>query len=344
MIVPFLTAATIGGGVAPNYFGNGSDGVLNTAGNVNFASSVDGDPVIKNYTSVTINSGHTVTTSNRCKALWIYCTGDVTINGTLSMTARGAAATGSNDVLKYSGTQSKVFKTFRMSASGGAGGNIALMVGSRTGITGTNGTASISGNTISITTGGGGSGGGPDTSQGPSYAGFGGSGSSYSGGPGGGGFVQRSLCSGQIDYVMDGSNHGGTGGSGKSLPAFIAGSGAGNPGGTGGIGVCSSGPSGNQAPSGTGGIIFIIAKGNVTIGSGGIISADGTVGGAYSFNGDGGGGSGGGAIVILRGGNYSNSGTIQSNGGAGGAGATGGGYGNGGVGGNGGIYITQIDR
>ena len=46
--------------------------------------SYDGDMVLKQYTSMTINSGDTVTTDQPCRGLFIYVTGDVTINGTLS--------------------------------------------------------------------------------------------------------------------------------------------------------------------------------------------------------------------------------------------------------------------
>ncbi|MCA0352291.1 MAG: hypothetical protein LCH85_09865 [Chloroflexi bacterium] len=47
---------------------------------------------MKQYTSLKINAGHTLTVANRCKGLVIYVHGDCTINGTLSMTARGANA------------------------------------------------------------------------------------------------------------------------------------------------------------------------------------------------------------------------------------------------------------
>ena len=54
--------------------------------------SYDGDMVVKQYNSVTINAGDTVTVDQPCRGLFIYCKGDMTINGTLSMSARGAAA------------------------------------------------------------------------------------------------------------------------------------------------------------------------------------------------------------------------------------------------------------
>ena len=60
------------------------------ASNTNLTSVLDGDVVVMNYQNLTINSGVTLTTSNRCRGLVIYCLGNCTINGTLSMTARGA--------------------------------------------------------------------------------------------------------------------------------------------------------------------------------------------------------------------------------------------------------------
>ena len=50
---------------AANYFGDDSDGALSTSGNVTYtvanASGYDGDMVLKQYTDLTINAGHTVT-------------------------------------------------------------------------------------------------------------------------------------------------------------------------------------------------------------------------------------------------------------------------------------------
>ena len=66
-----------------NFWGNGSDGALTTSGNISFGSVQDGDVVVKQFTNFTINAGHTVTTSNRCRGLVIYVNGDCTINGTL---------------------------------------------------------------------------------------------------------------------------------------------------------------------------------------------------------------------------------------------------------------------
>lgn len=80
-----------------NYFGNGSDGALNTTGNNSFTvqnknGSYDGDMVVKQYTSLTVNAGHTITPDQPCRGMIIYVKGDCIVNGKISMTGRGAAA------------------------------------------------------------------------------------------------------------------------------------------------------------------------------------------------------------------------------------------------------------
>lgn len=53
--------------------------------------SYDGGMVIKNYTSLNIAAGNTVSTDQPCRGMIIYVSGDCTISGTLTMTGRGAA-------------------------------------------------------------------------------------------------------------------------------------------------------------------------------------------------------------------------------------------------------------
>ena len=54
--------------------------------------SYDGDYVVKEYTSMIIDAGDTVTVDQPCRGLMILVQGDCTINGTLSMKQRGAKA------------------------------------------------------------------------------------------------------------------------------------------------------------------------------------------------------------------------------------------------------------
>ena len=116
-----------------NYFGNSSDGDLSTVGNVNLASVLDGAAFIANYKNLTINTGHKLTVTNRCKGLFLYNSGDCVINGEMSMTARGVAAAGQDmNFSKLSNTASNwLQESFLRSigillpangASGGIGG------------------------------------------------------------------------------------------------------------------------------------------------------------------------------------------------------------------------------
>ena len=110
------------GGVEGNWFGDGSDGSLTTSANVthtvqNKVGSYDGDMVVKNYTSLTISAGHTMTVDQPCRGMLIYVSGNCTINGTLSMTGKGGlsdptAAGGSDSAaVNASGIQLPMLKS-----------------------------------------------------------------------------------------------------------------------------------------------------------------------------------------------------------------------------------------
>ena len=80
-----------------NYWGTGADGAVTTSGNVthtvqNKNGSYDGDMVVKQYSSLTISAGHTMTVDQPCRGLFIYVNGNCTINGTLSMAGKGPFA------------------------------------------------------------------------------------------------------------------------------------------------------------------------------------------------------------------------------------------------------------
>ena len=106
----------LGGSGPKNWFGDGSDGDIRITsagaeqsftsgvtwqaipgwtiiGNVIMVPSIqDGDMVVVNAITFTVESGYTFTTANRCRGLQIYTLGDCTINGEISMTARGCWA------------------------------------------------------------------------------------------------------------------------------------------------------------------------------------------------------------------------------------------------------------
>lgn len=135
--------------------------------------------VLKVEGDLTINSGVTLTSVKSSggyggpKGLIVYCTGTLTNNGTINMTARGGKAVGENVYLWKNSDNSYEY----IPAAGGAGG---AEVFNKNGLAGSAGS--------SRGTGGGGSGGSDWTgrTQG-SYSGAGGKGTSYSGGAGGGG-------------------------------------------------------------------------------------------------------------------------------------------------------------
>ena len=85
------------GAMPKNYFGDESDGTVTTSGNLTYTvpsknGSYDGDMYVANYINFTVSAGHTVTVDQPCRGLLLYCSGDLTVNGTLSMSGKGAFA------------------------------------------------------------------------------------------------------------------------------------------------------------------------------------------------------------------------------------------------------------
>lgn len=277
-----------------NYFGTGSDGTVTISSNTNLTSTTDGDFVIKEYDTLTVNSGVTLSVSNRCKGLIIYVKNNCTVNGTITMTAKGPNLASPTEGIAFprhldSAGVKGLVTDYRSVATGGAGGAGSVVVGNP-------------GGTITNGTGGGGSGG-----SGYNTSGAGAAGTSFSGGTGGGG--GNSGSSG-----TSGATNGGAGGNGGATGAVGSGGGAGNPGGSGANG-------GSSGSTGTGGFLSLIVGGNLTIGAAGVISCDGVNGGSGGATGSypgGGGASGGGRVVVLYAGTLSNSGTVRANGGSGG--------------------------
>lgn len=262
------------------------------------------------------------------KGMLIYCTGTLTNNGTISMTARGTKAEGQDVYLWKNSDNSYEF----VPAVGASGADKAKITTS--GFWG--GTFSAVGkagnNSINRQTAGGGS--GAAIANGDEYSstrrtsisGAGASGTSYSGGTGGGAALGEINISG---YTAEaGTINGGKGGKSKSHFLGNAGSGAGNPGGT-------DGNVGSKGSNGTGGLLIIYAN-NIINNS--IIESNGSNGGT-GYKNAGGGSSGGGSINIFYKDNYTeNNSSITVNGGIAMC-ATG--Y-KGGAGGTGSISIGQI--
>jgi hypothetical protein len=324
-------------GATSNYAGDGSDGTLSTSANVthtvlNTNGSYDGDMLVKQYSSLTINAGHTMTVNQPCRGMFIYVSGDCIINGTLSMTGKGAAAdptasggsdsnavganglqlglktaggaqTFTNDGTGFNGAGTAIRTAVANTANISSSGTIFSI--SQLGATGgvasggnyywQDGNDGTTGGTT-ISTGGGSTGQTQWASGSGNVSASGGRGGAFSAGSGGGGIgINNSGHHGNA-----GGDYGGAGGDGKNSgwsPVSCAG-GAGNPGGS--TAESGYGPI-TDAPDGVGGIIWLVVGGNLTIGANGKIEAEGLTGGSAYVDG---GSSGGGAIFALYTGTY----------------------------------------
>jgi hypothetical protein len=248
---------------------------------------------------LTINSGQTFIPSVRKLFTVLYITGNLTVNGTISMTARGAnhSGTGTSGGLTNpvnirigTGTFSAIINP-QIPATGGAGGAGRNTDGANSGVAGTSGG-----------TGGGGAG---YRFQGGT-SGSGSSGTCFSSGTGGGAAYS-------VGTGGNGEANGGAGGQGVPTNSNIITGGTGNPGGN--FGTAQAGG------VGTAGTLIIIVEGQLT-GTGSVIS-NGTsstrIGGGAP-----GGASGGGSITILYGTNPSGPSILTATGGNGQTGGNGG--------------------
>lgn len=324
-----------------NGYGDGSDGDL-TAGTTISVPAHDQQVVIKQYNSINIPAGQTLTVDKRICGLFLLCRGDVTINGTIDLDGKGAKY--------YSGAAPAVSGTILSAIpSGGNGG---------TGGRGGRGARGSSNYTFYQGEPGAGSGG----TSGKWYAGgWGGAGGGGAGStilwksmgeyiPGSGGNAGQSIDMNPLGTGgYGGSPDGGNGGVGGNLCGGGGGAGNAGHGGGGGAGFIGGSPGeasyedsgAHVAVAGTsgmgigGGTLVIVAKGTITIGSTGQIKCNGLNGGnggsgacqSYtgadwtgSGGGGGQGGGGGGSVLLAYGTALVNNGTITVNGGSGGAG------------------------
>jgi len=232
----------------------------------------------------------------------LFIKGNLTLNGEISMSQRGAnhsgtgnsgGSTTAGNVLIYSGTHGGVSNP-QIPSSGGAGGSDAV------------GTAGTSGGT-----GGGGSGNNGE-GVGPSYGYAAVAGTSFTGGSGAAG-----QCCNQNSGAVAPVVSGGKGGIAQTSPTSAdgMGGGAGNPGGAGNSGSFTAG----AGSDGTGGVLIIFVTG--TISGSGTITAAGANGGFANGSGNAytrpGGASGGGSVTVLYGADSSSI-TPTASGGAGG--------------------------
>ena len=322
--------------------------------NINFPSAAGGDAIVKQYTSIDVKSGDTVSVDNTCSGLIIYCTGDCNIDGIISMSRKAGTANNSavpSDGLRwtfYDPTESAgplTYPQVPVASLGTAADTVAQLMTALPGPAGRvitiNKTGAGGGNNVNggepnwspqaaqavngfdgaptNQTGGGGG------ARGFNGGGNGGAGICWGGGGGAGG----AAAGGAGGEGNDGGVHpsptgpqvaGGNGGSAPESGRVGGGGGAGNP-----AGEAGSGPSGAGTDGGTGGggLLALFVGGDLTIGPTGGIFADGGSGGnagapGGGSNGGGGGAAGGGAIFVVYGGSFTNNGSITANGGTGG--------------------------
>ena len=267
--------------------------------------------IVKYNGNLNINERRLITAQTRKKGMFVYVEGELTNNGEISMTARGAKAEGQNVYLWKHDNGAYEY----VPAEGGNGGeSVRVTNGSINGNIGTNGT--------NRQTGGGGSGyafawgtynSGTMLGYVPvtSSSGVGTIGTSYSGGTGGGSGRAYAINGDPVWYKgTSGLNNGGTGGNGYY-------GGTGNPGGRGYndeyIGT-----------TGTGGLLILYSN---ILNNTGIISSNGTDSNGY------GGASGGGTINIFYN-KLTHEGTMKTTGGNGQ---------NGGNGGDGSVWLQDIN-
>lgn len=226
--------------------------------------------------NLTVNAGQTIIPPVRKLFTVLYVTGNLILNGSISMTARGANHSGTGD-------------------SGGATTAVAIRIGTgtfgavvnpqipATGGSGAAGTttdnAIVSG---SAGTNGGTGGGGAGGRFSAGTSGGGAAGTCFSGGAGGGGAIGSGTA----------GTGGANGGKGGDSIGIASGGGTGNPGGTRG------GINGLDGNSGTGGTLIVIVGG--TLSGSGTISANG-VNGIRPSGSVAGGASGGGSVTVLFG-------------------------------------------
>ncbi len=297
--------APILGPLGIGIYGNGSDGVFNSTGNTTWAVGADdGGPIVKQFTSFTLNAGHTLTVDRRCKGLIIFCTGDVIISGTISMDNKAARVTRNTEgipwvnygSISYVDSITKTLVEYLIPAGGNGGQGGANNSGSPGGAGGSNcayggcGGGGGTGGTVSATKYNGAPGGvgGSTSTGGVGGAGAGGASAGTAGGAGGGGIVVI-IAKGNI--VIN---------SGGVITASST-----QPGGNSGNSTVDGGASGGGGGAGNGGA-----------GGAGYSTA------GWSCTGGGGGGAGGGVVVLIYGGSYTNNGAIMVNGSSGGTAGT----------------------
>jgi len=327
----------------------GTSAITSNSGTTDGSSiNSDGDMVLAEFDTLTIDANVTLTTDAPCRGLFIYVKNDCTINGCLSVTHRGAKAdptvsggsdsnavganglqlglltsggtsSFTNDGTGFNGTGTSLRSVINLNQDN-ISSNGDIFTVSRSGASGGaqsncqgggNQGSDVTTGGVTLSSGGGGSGGvshNNSVTGCPLYGGAGGSGTCFSGGSGGGGAHNNNSSTSGSGTA--GSSTGGVGGTGFTATNSMAMGGAGNPGGAG-----TAQSTANIGSDGTGGTVWLLVGGNLTIGSGGSIDARGQ--GKNRAGSGGGGGSGGGTVMALYVGTLTNNGSITVTGGVG---------------------------
>lgn len=304
---------TMGGsGKLPDIFGDGSDGdlVIKAGETVTLEVPVPHQSVIeKNYASITIEAGGTLTTADYNAGLVLRCQGDCTIHGTIDQSGK---APKTNPASAYPYPEELVCGK---GGDGGKGGN-----GYENRNTGGSGGAAMSARPYGGGYGAGGGGGGSDSS-------------SLNGGDGGSSnninletpdlelFAGGAL--GSSGNGGNGQNGGGGAGAGAGRDTSGAGPGGTGAGAQGGNYQNRGSGAGGGAGNTGGGVMLLFVGGNFTLD--GSIDCSGKAGGNggmgyYWGSGGGGGGGGGGSIYIEHNGPQTITGNLNVSGGTGGNG------------------------
>lgn len=291
-------------------------------------STPDESTLIVQYNgNLTINSGATLTPTTRKRGFILHVKGDLVINGSINLTAKGAGSTPGDRLYLVKDIQSNDIELAAESSQGGPGANGAVFDNS-----GCRGTDGVSGST-----GGGGGGGKGYGTTAVANGGAGVPGTSYSGGSGGGAGGHGTAAEPAFGFAGRGGH-----GSHWWVPVY-GGGGAGNPGGPGGQNNSAFG--GRKGQDGTGGVLVAFVEQSIS-GSGSIVSQGSNGANTADTWSSGGGGSGGGGINMFYRSSYNFSGTINTAGGTRGTWASrnyaGGPVRPGGDGGNGSHRIVQF--
>ena len=223
------------------YFGDGSDGDLHIASGETYTVDIveDAQSAILNLKSLTIDEGGTLTTSGRCQGLFIKVSGDCTINGTINMDKKAPLEAVNDAEL--------------------AANPCIVLCGNLVGGTGGTGGKKIESQSSGTTY----------------YGGAGGPGYVFGGGSGGGGAGRSSNGSNgtrapvgvQWPYTSTTTPMYGSGGRGGGTPGAAPGGGG-----------SARTRNGNNGDAYGGGAIYLMVNGDLTIGSTGLLTANGGTG------------------------------------------------------------------